>query len=63
MVQGGDSVRFALEALGELLVGNFDRDDATEPRVASFVDFADAASAQGRGDLVGSQPGSGSPRA
>jgi len=53
-------VRFALEALGEPLVRNLDGDDAIQPRVASLVDFSHTAGAQGRGDLVGAQPDSGS---
>src|SRR5579864_9656454 len=58
MVQGRDRVRFALEALGELLVGNLDGDGAIQPRIASFVDLAHAARADGRDDLIGSQPSS-----
>jgi hypothetical protein len=58
MVQGGDRVRFALEAIGELLVGKFDGDDAIQSRVASFVDFSRTASALGGDDLIWSQPGS-----
>jgi hypothetical protein len=60
MVQGGDRVRFALEALRELLVGNLDGDGAIQSRVASLVHFSHAASAQRRNDLVRTQPGSGS---
>ena len=60
MVQGCDRVGFTLEALGELLVRNLDGDEAIQPRVERLVDLSHAASAQGRGDLVGTQPRSGS---
>jgi len=62
MVQRGDGVRFALEALGKLLIGNFDGDDAIQSRVAGLVDFAHAAGTEGRSDLVRTQPSSGRQR-
>ena len=60
MVQGGHRVRLALEALRELLFGNLDGDDAIQSRVASLIDLSHPARAQGRSDLVRTQPGSGS---
>jgi hypothetical protein len=58
MVQGGDSVRFALESFGELFFGNLDGDNAVQSRVAGFVDFAHAACTEGIRDLVGTQTSS-----
>lgn len=39
VIQRSYGVRFALEPFGELFVRNFDRDNAIQPCIASFVDF------------------------
>src|SRR5437762_5964963 len=55
MVQGGDSMRLALEALAELRGGDFDCDGSIEARIARLVDLAHPASADRRYDLVGAK--------
>ena len=62
VIQGGYGVRFALEAFRELFVRNLDRDNAIQPCIASFVDFAHSTGAQKREDLIGPQPGCGCQR-
>ena len=52
MIQRRDSARFALESFAELGLGNLDRDDAIEARVAGLVHLAHAARADGRKDFV-----------
>ena len=52
VIQGGYGVRFALESFGELFVRNLDCDNAIQPCIASFVDFAHPTSAKEREDLV-----------
>jgi hypothetical protein len=37
MIQRGDGSRFALEALREIFIGDFDRDIAPQPGVAGAV--------------------------
>src|SRR5450759_5368689 len=58
MIQRGDSSRLALEAVGELLLGDLDGDRAVQPRVARSVHVAHAAGADGREDLVRTELGS-----
>ena len=55
MVQSGDGAGFALEAVGELLRGDFDGDVASQPRIAGFPHFAHAAFADGGDDFVGAE--------
>src|SRR5215471_3063597 len=58
MVQRGDALRLALEPPAELGIGgesrgqHFDGDAAIQARVAGLVDFAHAAGAEERHDLV-----------
>ena len=58
VVQAGDGLRFALEALlhlgvvGEVRRQDLDRDRAVQPRVGGLVDLAHAAGAEGAGDFV-----------
>ena len=47
MIQRRHGARFALEAFGELLLGDLDGDDAVEPRVARLPHLAHAARADG----------------
>ena len=47
MIQRGDSPSLALEAFAELFLGDLDRDDAIESRIAGFVNLAHAAGAMG----------------
>ena len=55
VVERGDRVRLALEAL-EVLGGHlFDGDDAVEARVAGSIDFAHAAGADDGFDFVGAE--------
>ena len=62
VVQGGDGLRFALESLAALGVGgrdvrqNLERHLALQPRIARAIDFAHAAGAEQRHDLVGTEP-------
>ena len=61
MVQAGDGLRFALEALlhfgvvGEMRREDLDRHGAVQPRVGRLVDFAHPARADQREDLVGTE--------
>jgi hypothetical protein len=48
MVQRGNGVRLAFEALGELFRGNLDGDSAVEARIARLVHLAHATGADGR---------------
>src|SRR5262249_7425589 len=59
VIQSRYSAGFLFEALGKLRGGDFDRNDAIEAGVACFVDFAHATCADGRKDLVGSEPSPG----
>ena len=65
MVQRGGRPRFLLEALQPLGVGDqagrqdLDRDVATEPRVARPIDFAHAARAKERDDLISAESSAG----
>jgi hypothetical protein len=52
VVQGGDSAGFVFETFGELVLGDFDGDDAVQAGVPGAVDFAHAACADGREDLI-----------
>jgi hypothetical protein len=52
MVQRGDGPRFALEAIVELLSGNFDCHIPPEPRIASFIHFSHASCADRHDDFV-----------
>jgi len=52
MVERGHSAGLALEALGELSLGDFDSDDAAETRIAHLPHFAHAAFGKQRSDLV-----------
>src|ERR1700722_7170648 len=47
-----DGFGFTLKSLAELRAGNFDRDEAIQPRVPTAIHFAHAASADGREDFV-----------
>jgi hypothetical protein len=60
MVQRRHRARFALEALRELLFYNLDCDNAIQPRVASTIDFAHAAGANGCEEFIWAQPSSSS---
>ena len=59
MIERGDRPRFVIEALFHRGIArplgrqDLDRDDAVEAGVASFVDFAHPAGADGAEDLVG----------
>src|ERR1700688_3458330 len=61
VIKGGCGTRFALEALQAIRIGGecggerFDRESATEPGIACSVDFAHAAGAQQRFDLIGAE--------
>ena len=61
MVQAGDRLRLALEALAEIgVVGDvrgqhLDGDGAIQAGVSGFVDLAHAARAEGGVDLVGAK--------
>jgi hypothetical protein len=52
MIQLRDGARLALEPVAEVFPGDFDGDDAIQPSVASFIDFAHPARANGRKNLV-----------
>ena len=52
MVQRGNRPRLALEAIAELLRGNFDGHIAPQPRIVRPIHFAHATSADGREDFV-----------
>src|SRR3989442_4314137 len=58
MIQAGNGLRFALEALlanrirGELRGQNFDRDGALQPRVAGAVNFAHAPRTKRHADFI-----------
>jgi len=55
MVQGGDGMSFALEALGEELAGEFDGDVAAQAWIRRFVDLAHSAGADGGQDFIGTE--------
>ncbi len=59
MVEAGNRVRFALEALAEGRETLLDGDDAVEPGVECLENLAHAADANGRDDFVGTEPGTG----
>ena len=66
MVQRGDGLRFALEALlafrnrsRQVRREHLDGDRAVQPRVGRLVDLAHAAGAERREDLVGPESGAG----
>ena len=52
VIQRRDGFGFTLKSLAELRAGNFDRDEAIQPRVLSAVHFSHAARADGREDFV-----------
>ncbi len=56
VIEAGDGLCFALEALCESDIADFDGDDAFEPGVAGFVDFAHASCSEQGDDLVWPQP-------
>jgi hypothetical protein len=56
VVERGDGAGFLGEALGELSIGNFDRDIAAKAIVVGTIDLAHAALAHQRKDLVGAEP-------
>src|SRR5204862_1500774 len=58
MIQRGDSSRFPLEALAKLLGADLDGYHTTEARVARFVHFAHATSADGSDYFVGTESSS-----
>jgi hypothetical protein len=60
VIQRRDRLGFALKAFRELFVGNLDGNRAIQARIAGLVDLSHPASADGRGNLVGTQPSSGS---
>src|SRR5215469_6381542 len=55
MIQRRDGARLALEALGEFALGDLQRDDAVQARIAGLVNLAHPARADGREDLVGAE--------
>ena len=55
MVQGRDRACLALKALGEFALGDLQRDDAVQARVAGLPHLAHAAFAQQRHNLVGAE--------
>jgi hypothetical protein len=57
MIQRGDGVHLALEAMAEALRRNLNSYLATHPRIARAVNLAHAAGAEGRQDLVRAEPG------
>src|SRR5262245_42740238 len=63
MVQLGDRMRLAIEAIAELRVGSqrirkdFDGDSAMEPHIASAIDLAQPARADWRDDFIGAKSG------
>jgi hypothetical protein len=52
MVQRGHGAGFTFEALGELLLRNFEGNRAVEPGVAGALHFAHPSSAEQAEDLV-----------
>ena len=62
MVQAGNGARLAFKAMAQLLARryarsqHFHRDHASKPRVLGFIDLAHASRADGREDLIRSQP-------
>jgi hypothetical protein len=66
MIELWDRAGFTVEPLAELGIGSecvgqdLDRDGAIQARVAGLVDLAHPTCAKGGGDLVRSEPGSGS---
>ena len=52
MVQRGDGAGLALEAIAELLRGDFDGHVASQPRIVRLVHLAHAARADKREDFV-----------
>src|ERR1700741_1809379 len=58
MIQRGDGARFPLEALRELILGNFQGNDAIQPRVASPLYLPHAARTDQGENLVRAEPGS-----
>ena len=59
MVQAGDRVRLALEALAEGRQTFLDGNDAIEAGIERLVNLPHAADANGRDDFVGTEPGTG----
>ena len=55
MIQGRDGAGFALEALGEILLGDFDSDDPVEARVTGPIHFAHTARTDGREEFIGAE--------
>jgi len=55
MVQGGDCLPFALEALAETLVASLDRNEPFEPRVLGFPHRAHSTRTDQLDDGVGSE--------
>src|SRR5262249_37440804 len=68
VVEGGNSARLAFEALADLRPfsgvrrKHLDRDGTVQTRIARFVDFAHAARAEGRQDLVRAEASAGRKR-
>jgi hypothetical protein len=59
VIQRGYRSRFSFKSFGELLVGDFDRDNAIQPGVARLVYSAHAAGADLRKNFIWAQPRSG----
>jgi len=55
VIQRGHRARFALEALRELLRGDFDRDVAPQPRIAGAIHLTHASRADQRENFVGAE--------
>ena len=62
MIQRGYGLGFALEALGELLRGNFDRHVAIQTRIARAIHFAHPTGPDNGQDFVRAELGAGSER-
>jgi hypothetical protein len=52
MIQRRDGFGFTLKSLAELRAGDFDRDDAIQPRVSGAIHFSHTARTDGRKDFV-----------
>src|SRR5439155_10247003 len=59
VVELRDSARLTLEALGELLFRHLHRNDAIQASVPGLIHLAHPTRADGRDNLIGTQPGSG----
>jgi hypothetical protein len=55
MIQRGNRLRLALEALAELSCGDFDRSVALQPGIVGAIDFAHAAFPDENNNLVGTE--------